>query len=206
VAVAGHATPAALAATTVMAIAGRTALVTGATGPLGREVARQLHQRGAELVLTSRRRRALAALAVELGGAATVVADLRHAAQRSRLEVVAAACDIVVLAVDDGRPHHPVGVDLLAPVLLARAAAAEMTARRRGLIVVATTLDGRSRRGVALRGLTGSLARDVAEVGVVVATLTSPGVVGPAAVGDLARRVVRSIEGAPAVASGPRAA
>ena len=48
-----------------MNLAGRTVLLTGATGGLGHAIARRLHAAGAELVLTGRRTEVLEPLAAE---------------------------------------------------------------------------------------------------------------------------------------------
>ena len=61
-------------------LAGKGALVTGASGGIGGAIARALHARGAKVVLTGTRREALDALAAELGsGAHVVTADLGSA-------------------------------------------------------------------------------------------------------------------------------
>jgi NAD(P)-dependent dehydrogenase (short-subunit alcohol dehydrogenase family) len=49
-------------------LTGRKALVTGATGGIGEEIARALHAQGATLGLHGTRREKLEALAAELGG------------------------------------------------------------------------------------------------------------------------------------------
>ena len=62
-----------------MTLAGRTVLLTGATGGLGAAMARALAARGATLVLSGRRADALEAIAVETGGR-PVVCDLAEPA------------------------------------------------------------------------------------------------------------------------------
>src|SRR5215217_3199664 len=81
-----------------LALNGRRVLLTGATGGLGRGIARALHARGATIVASGRRREALDALAADLGDRIeTVVADLadrsdvRGLAERSgRVDVLVA--------------------------------------------------------------------------------------------------------------------
>ena len=53
-----------------MNLAGRTVLLTGATGGLGHAIARRLHAEGASLVLTGRRTEVLEPLAAETGARA----------------------------------------------------------------------------------------------------------------------------------------
>ncbi|MFE3206289.1 SDR family NAD(P)-dependent oxidoreductase [Embleya sp. NPDC059237] len=78
-----------------MHIAGKTALVTGATGLLGRQLAHQLAARDARLLLTARRRDDLNDLARQLGGEA-IVADLATRAGVESLMRQAGDVDIVV--------------------------------------------------------------------------------------------------------------
>jgi NADP-dependent 3-hydroxy acid dehydrogenase YdfG len=62
-----------------MNLAGRTVLLTGASGGIGHAIARRLSRAGATLILTGRRKDRLEPLAVELGGRAEAV-DLCDAA------------------------------------------------------------------------------------------------------------------------------
>ena len=55
-------------------LSGRTALVTGATGGIGAEIARALHSAGASVVLSGTRQAVLDELAGELGERACVAA------------------------------------------------------------------------------------------------------------------------------------
>jgi 3-oxoacyl-[acyl-carrier protein] reductase len=54
-------------------LTGKTALVTGATGGIGGDIARRLHAQGAHVVASGTRAEALAALAAELGGRVTTL-------------------------------------------------------------------------------------------------------------------------------------
>ena len=62
-------------------LTGKTALVTGASGGLGAEIARALHRQGAKVVLSGTRENVLADLASELPGAAIAPCNLSDAAQ-----------------------------------------------------------------------------------------------------------------------------
>ncbi len=213
------------------AIAGRTALVTGATGGLGGEVARQLHERGARLVLTGRRADVLEAVAADLPGTTAIVCDLARADERARLVTEAAAVDILVIGAGvapmgrlesftEDEVERSIGVNLLAPVLLARAAAPAMAARGGGRIVFVASINGRlagprmplyAGTKFALRGLAASLRQDMAGTGVGVTTvlpgpiadagmwtdagLAPPRSAGPRPVAGVARGVIRAIEG-----------
>ena len=78
-------------------LAGATALVTGATGGLGRTIATALGERGSQLVLSGRRAVELGSLAATLN-ARTILADLGVAEDVSRLcaEAVGAGVDVLV--------------------------------------------------------------------------------------------------------------
>ncbi|MGH2855075.1 MAG: SDR family NAD(P)-dependent oxidoreductase, partial [Solirubrobacteraceae bacterium] len=67
-----------------MKLSGSTVLLTGATGGIGHAIARELHGRGARLVLTGRRVDVLEPLAAELGATA-LAADLADRVAVGRL-------------------------------------------------------------------------------------------------------------------------
>ena len=72
-------------------LSGKTALVTGASGGIGNQIARTLHAAGANVGLAGTRESVLQALADELGdGAHVLVADLSTA--EGATELAAKAC------------------------------------------------------------------------------------------------------------------
>lgn len=176
-------------------LAGSRALVTGATGGLGNTIARALHDRGAELVLTGRRTGVLEPLAAELGATA-VTADLASAADVERLLDEAGTIDVLVLnaALPGSGPvleytpeqiERAVAVNILAPALMARRFAQEMAQRHRGRIVFIGSLSGKaatigtgiySMTKFAVRGLAHGLRQDLHGTGVGV-SIVQPGFV-----------------------------
>ncbi|MBS1679210.1 MAG: SDR family NAD(P)-dependent oxidoreductase [Actinobacteria bacterium] len=181
-----------------MQIAGRTALLTGATGGLGRAIARGLAGAGASLVLSGRREEDLLALAEGLPGDGhrVLVADLAEDGEAERLAAAAAGVDILVA--NAGLPgagwlaefsaeevKRVLRVNLEAPMLLARALFPEMLERGSGHLVFVSSLSGKSaspRTSVynatkfGLRGFALGLRTDLAPRGVGV-SLVSPGFV-----------------------------
>ena len=135
---------------------GRRALVTGATGGLGRTIARALHGAGAELVLSGRKRDALEELAAELGDRADIApADLALAEDIERMAEVAAGVDVLVAnaglpasgSLDDFTPEQidrALDVNLRAPIQMARAAAPEMVRRGAGHLVFMSSMSGKT--------------------------------------------------------------
>jgi short-subunit dehydrogenase len=166
-------------------MAGRTVLLTGATGGLGQALARAFAARGAALVLTGRRAGPLAALARELG-ARTEEADLSDPDAVRRL--AAAHADADVLVANAGIPasgllpsfteaelDRALAVNLRAPLMLAHALLPGMTGRGAGHLVFMSSLSGKApttRTSVyattkfGLRGLAGSLRADLHGTGV----------------------------------------
>src|ERR671939_1294776 len=129
-------------------LAGRTALVTGATGAIGGAIARALHARGATVALSGTRREALEGLADALGARVHAVpADLRDAESVERLvpqaEEAMGRLDILVnnagiardnlfMRMKDEEWADVLAVNLEAAFRLARAAVRGMMRRRFG--------------------------------------------------------------------------
>jgi short-subunit dehydrogenase len=181
-----------------MDISGRTALLTGATGGLGRAIAAGLASAGAAVVLSGRREADLLKLAESLPGEdhRVVVADLAEDGEAERLAEAAAGVDILVA--NAGLPgagwlaeftaeevKRALRVNLEAPMLLARALFPEMLERGAGHLVFVSSLSGKSaspRTSVynatkfGLRGFALGLRTDLGPRGIGV-SLVSPGFV-----------------------------
>ncbi len=188
-----------LVASIAMDVSGRTALLTGATGGLGRAIAAGLAARGASLMLSARKEDALVALAESLPGAENhrvLVADLAEPGAAEDLAERAAGVDILVA--NAGLPgagwlaefspeeiQRALRVNLEAPMLLARALFPPMLERGAGHLVFVSSLSGKSaspRTSVynatkfGLRGFALGLRADLGPRGIGV-SLVSPGFV-----------------------------
>jgi short-subunit dehydrogenase len=171
-------------------LAGRTVLLTGATGGLGHAIARRLRAEGCELVLTGRRTDVLEPLARETG-ARSLAVDLTDAKAVQRL---AGECaDVDVLVSNAGLPgtgqltsfsveqlDRALAVNLRAPMVLARELVARMVARRSGHLVFMSSLAGKvgpprgsvySATKFGLRGFAQSLREDLRPSGVGVSAI-----------------------------------
>ena len=151
----------------LFSLSGRVALVTGASGGLGRHFGRVLHAAGAAVVLAARRPESVAAEAAALGDRAMAVAlDVTDAASiAAALDAVAArfgTCDLLVnnagIAATKPFLDHAeddwdrvMDVDLRGAFVMAQAAAKRMVAAgREGAIVnIASILGLRVIPGVA---------------------------------------------------------
>ncbi|OBI79599.1 SDR family NAD(P)-dependent oxidoreductase [Mycobacterium asiaticum] len=130
-----------------MRLEGRTALVTGATGGIGRSIAHELAGRGCVVTVTGRREPELQRLVSELGPAARgVTAELADLEQVRELMAKIDPVDVLVANAGVGIPEdlgmlsdaeieHAIRINLLAPAALARAAMAPMKERGKGHIV-----------------------------------------------------------------------
>ena len=119
---------------------GRRALVTGASGGIGRAIASLLHAQGAVVVVTGTRADALAELAATLPGSIAITADLTRPGEAARVAREAGAIDILVnnagisrreplAATGDAHWREVMAVNLDACFALARALVPAMAER-----------------------------------------------------------------------------
>jgi short-subunit dehydrogenase len=171
-----------------MDLDGKTVLLSGATGGLGRAIAEALAGRGATLILSSRKAEALDELARSLPGDGhrTIVADLAEPGAGERL--ASEAGDVDVLVANAGLPGtgkledfserevtRLLRVNLEAPVLMARELAPAMQERGAGHLVFVSSLAGKafspraslySASKSGLRGFALALREDLLPAGV----------------------------------------
>lgn len=179
-----------------MELAGKSALLTGATGGLGRAIAKALAARGATLFLSSRKLEELEKLAAELPGEGhrTLPADLAEAGAAEKL--AAEAGDVDLLVANAGLPgtgwlsdftpeqlKRALRVNLEAPMLMTQALFPAMVERGTGHLVFVSSLSGKApspRTAIynatkfGLRGFALGLRADLGPKGVGV-SIVSPG-------------------------------
>lgn len=183
-----------------MQLEGARVLVTGATGGIGNAISRALHECGATVLLSGRRKGALDDLVAGLGERTEVlVADLAERAGPFELAEAAGAVDVLVAnaalpasgRVEDFDPDQidrALDVNLRAPIQLTRALLPGMLERGRGHVVFVSSLSGKAaspRSGIysatkfGLRGFAAGLREDVEPKGIGV-TVVFPGFVSDA--------------------------
>ena len=160
-------------------------MVTGATGGLGRAIARALKAEGAGLVVTGRQAEPLEALATEVGGRA-VLADLSQREDLSRLLDEAGPIDIAVMNAalpgsgelqtwEQEQIDRALEVNLANPIAMTRALLPGFLDRRSGHFVYISSLSGKvASRGApiysatkyGLRGFAHALRSDLHGTGV----------------------------------------
>jgi 3-oxoacyl-[acyl-carrier protein] reductase len=183
-----------------LGLAGRRALVTGASSGLGLACARALAAEGARVAIASRSAERLEAAAATIPGDVTrIVADVSSPDAATELVAVAEAAlgGVDILVANAGGPppgdfastdldqYEPaLRLNLLSTVAMCKAAVPPMQARRWGRVVAITSISVREPidrlilSNTARAGLTGflkTLAREVARDGVTVNSL-QPGV------------------------------
>ncbi len=179
-----------------MEVAGRTALLTGATGGLGRAIAAAMAARGANLVVSARKAEALEELIASLpgDGHTALPADLAEPGEAERLAAEAGTVDLLIANAGlpaagwlaDFSPEQvtrALRVNLEAPMLMAQALFPSMVERGSGHLVFVASLSGKAaspRSSIynatkfGLRGFALGLRADLAPKGVGV-SLVSPG-------------------------------
>jgi short-subunit dehydrogenase len=173
---------------------GTPTLLTGATGNLGRALARALHQRGALVKANGRNVERLEALQADLGerveifpGKLETAEDAHGLAERAgRVDVFVACAGISPIGPIERHPSqeidHVLDVNVRAPIHLARALIPAMTQRGRGHLVFIASVSGKaftpsrslySTTSFGLRGFAGCLRQDLHGTGVGVTTILS---------------------------------
>jgi 3-oxoacyl-[acyl-carrier protein] reductase len=180
-------------------LSGKCALITGASGGIGEEIAVTFHRQGATVALSGTRREKLDELAAKLGCRVHVLpCDLKDRAQVTALvpqaEAAMGQLDILVnnagitkdnlfMRMKDEEWDDVIAVDLTSVFILCRAALRNMMRRKAGRIVNITSISGvignpgQGNYAAAKAGLTGmtkSLAREVASRGIT-ANCIAPG-------------------------------
>ncbi len=138
-------------------LTGKTALVTGASGGIGGDIARALHAQGAKVAVSGTRREALDAIAGELGGAPVLPCDLSNKdsvealvpdAEKAlgQLDILVANAGItrdnLFVQLRDEDWDDVIKVNLTATFRLARAATKLMMRKRFGRIIAITSVVG----------------------------------------------------------------
>jgi uncharacterized protein len=162
-----------------------TVLLTGASGGIGRAIARAVAPMAGELILTGRRTDVLDALAGELG-ARVIACDLSVREDVERLAEQAGPVNVLIAnaALRSGgllgefsqeQIDQMLEVNLRAPIALARALTPGMVERRRGHVVFMSSLQGKATTPVSsiycaakfgLRGFALALREDLRRHGV----------------------------------------
>ena len=187
----------------MFSLAGRKALVTGASGAIGRSIASALAGQGAQVALSGTRVDALSAIAATIPGSVVVPGDLGAAdgvdAVFAAAEKALGEVDILVnnagltrdglaLRMKDEDWQRVIDVDLTAAFKLSRAALKGMMRRRWGRIVSITSIvgvtgnPGQANYAAAKAGLIGmskALAQEMAARGITVNCVAPGFIVSP---------------------------
>jgi uncharacterized protein len=168
-----------------------TVLITGATGGIGRAIARALHQRGATVVLTARRVNMLDEIAHELGERVEVVGadlsnrpDVARLGERKDVDVLVANAAVPAAGrlqtFSDRELDRAIDVNVRAPMQLTLALLPHMLERGSGHLLYISSLAGKvasagssvySATKFALRGFGYSLSEELRETGIGVTTV-----------------------------------
>ncbi len=182
-------------------LTGKTALVTGSSGGIGKDIARALHEAGATVAISGTRREALEALAAELSQRVQILpCDLSDKEQTEKLIPAAEAAmggldilvnnagitrDMLFMRLRDEDWEQVLNVDLTAAFRLCRAALRGMMRKRHGRIINISSIvgvtgnPGQGNYAAAKAGVIGmgkSLAAEVASRGITVNCI-APGII-----------------------------
>ena len=182
-------------------LSGQTALITGASGGIGRVIAAALHRQGAEVMLAGTRPAALEALAAELETRVHVgLADFSEASAPERLAKDAEAAmgrvdilvnnagitrDALVLRMSEEEWRTVLEINLTAQFRLTRALLRGMVRRRHGRVIGISSVVGVSGNAgqanyaaakAAMIGMSKSIAVEVAARGITVNCI-APGLI-----------------------------
>ena len=200
-------------------LTGKGALVTGATGGIGGEIAKALKAQGAKVAISGTREDRLRSLADEIGDVAPLPCDLKDRAAVAGLaaqaESAVGTLDIVInnagitrdnlfMRMRDEEWDEVIAVNLTATFVLCRAALRNMMRRRYGRIINIASISGvignpgqgnyaASKAGMV--GMTKSLAREVASRGIT-ANCIAPGFIQTPMTDALNEKQVEAIAGA----------
>jgi 3-oxoacyl-[acyl-carrier protein] reductase len=200
-------------------LTGKGALVTGATGGIGGEIAKALKAQGAKVAISGTRQDRLDALAAEIGDVTAVPCNLMDRTAVANLaaqaESAVGTLDIVVnnagitrdnlfMRMRDEEWDEVMAVNLTATFVLCRAALRNMMRRRYGRIINIASISGvignpgqgnyaASKAGMV--GMTKSLAREVASRGIT-ANCIAPGFIQTPMTDALNEKQVEAIAGA----------
>jgi 3-oxoacyl-[acyl-carrier protein] reductase len=180
-------------------LTGKTALVTGATGPIGGTIARILHAQGATLAISGTRREVLDHLAAQLGERVHIlpcnladVAETETLVPRAeeamgQLDILVANAgvtkDNLLVQLRDEDWEQVIAINLSATFRLSRAALRGMMRRRFGRVIAITSVvgttgnPGQANYVAAKAGITGmikAMAQEYAKRGVT-ANCVAPG-------------------------------
>jgi 3-oxoacyl-[acyl-carrier protein] reductase len=188
-------------------LAGRTALVTGATGGIGSAIAQALHRQGATVAISGRRQEALESLAAAMRDRVRVMpCDLTDATQTNaliakveetmgRLDILIANAGILrsnlLAQMSDEEWNAVIELDLTSAFQLSRAALRGMIRRSSGRLIGITSMLGvtgfpaQANYAAAKAGMIGlfkSIAHEYAKRGIT-ANCIAPGFIVPAMAG-----------------------
>lgn len=201
----------------MFSLAGKGALVTGATGGIGNAIARKLHAAGATVAISGTKADRLEALAGELAERVHIVpCDLSDRAAVQKLtgeaEAKLGTLDILVnnagmtkdnlfMRMKDEEWDQVIAVDLTSAFMLSRAAVRNMMRRQWGRIINITSISGiignpgqgnYAAAKAGMIGMTKSLAREVASRGIT-ANCIAPGFIKTAMTDALNEKQVEAI-------------